>query len=83
MADTGLVVLITGGGSGMGREAARRFAAQGAAVALFDVNVAGMAETAGVLRQHPQLDGGPDGFRRGMRRGARGRGETRAHRSPV
>jgi NAD(P)-dependent dehydrogenase (short-subunit alcohol dehydrogenase family) len=46
MADAGLVVLITGGGSGMGREAARRFAAQGAAVALFDVNVAGMAETA-------------------------------------
>jgi NAD(P)-dependent dehydrogenase (short-subunit alcohol dehydrogenase family) len=46
MAGTGLVVLITGGGSGMGREAARRFASQGAAVALFDVNVAGMAETA-------------------------------------
>lgn len=40
------VVLITGGGSGMGREAARRFAAQGATVALFDLNTEGMAETA-------------------------------------
>ena len=42
---TGLV-LITGGGSGMGRETARRFAARGANVALFDLNEAGMAETA-------------------------------------
>ena len=41
------VILITGGGSGMGREAARRFAAEGAVVALFDVNTAGMAETVG------------------------------------
>ena len=39
-------VLITGGGSGMGREAARRFAAQGLTVALLDVNSGGMAETA-------------------------------------
>ena len=49
MADTGKVVLITGGGSGMGREAARRFATEGATVALFDVNVAGMTETAGTF----------------------------------
>ena len=34
MANAGGVVLITGGGSGMGREAARRFAGQGATVAL-------------------------------------------------
>ena len=47
MSDSKQVVLITGGGSGMGREAAQRFAAAGAAVALFDVNAAGMAETAG------------------------------------
>ncbi len=40
------VVLITGGGSGLGREAARRFAAGGATVALFDVNAEGMEETA-------------------------------------
>ena len=49
MADAGKVVLITGGGSGMGREAARRFAAEGATVALFDVNAAGMTETAGTF----------------------------------
>ena len=49
MADNGKVVLITGGGSGMGREAARRFATEGATVALFDVNAAGMAETAGTF----------------------------------
>lgn len=46
MAGSGKTMLITGGGSGMGREAARRFAAQGLQVALFDVNSAGMTETA-------------------------------------
>ena len=49
MSNAGKVVLITGGGSGMGREAARRFAAEGATVALFDVNAAGMAEPANGL----------------------------------
>lgn len=39
------VVLITGGGSGMGRVAAQSFASKGAKVALFDVNTAGMQET--------------------------------------
>lgn len=46
MSLSGKVVLITGGGSGMGREAARRFATQGASVALFDVDANGMEETA-------------------------------------
>lgn len=46
MSHSGKVVLITGGGSGMGRQAAQMFAADGAAVALFDVNTAGMDETA-------------------------------------
>ena len=46
MSNTSKLVLITGGGSGMGREAARRFAGRGDTVALFDVSEAGMAETA-------------------------------------
>ncbi len=46
MAFKGKVALITGGGSGMVRVAARRLAEQGASVAIFDVNEAGMAETA-------------------------------------
>ena len=45
MSFTGKVVLITGGGSGMGRLAAQMLATDGATVALFDVNVQGMAET--------------------------------------
>jgi len=46
MAFKGKVALITGGGSGMGQTAARILAEQGAKVAIFDVNEAGMAETA-------------------------------------
>lgn len=46
MTESAQVVLITGGGSGMGREAARRFASRGATVALLDVDTAGMQETA-------------------------------------
>ena len=41
------VAIVTGGGSGMGRIIARRLVERGARVALFDVNEAGMAETAG------------------------------------
>ena len=46
MAFNGKVAVVTGGGSGMGRCAARKLAEQGADVAIFDVNEAGMAETA-------------------------------------
>jgi NAD(P)-dependent dehydrogenase (short-subunit alcohol dehydrogenase family) len=46
MAFEGRVAFITGGGSGMGRMAARKLAAAGAAVAAVDVNEAGLAETA-------------------------------------
>ena len=46
MSFSGKVVLITGGGSGMGRQAAQMLAKDGATVALFDVNTDGMAETA-------------------------------------
>ena len=42
----GKVALVTGGASGMGRIAARRLAAQGARVAIFDVNEQALAETA-------------------------------------
>ena len=46
MAFRGEVALITGAGSGMGRLAAQRLAAQGAAVAAVDVNEEGLRETA-------------------------------------
>ena len=46
MAYQGKSALVTGGGSGMGQLAAQRFADAGAHVAIFDVNEAGMAETA-------------------------------------
>jgi NAD(P)-dependent dehydrogenase (short-subunit alcohol dehydrogenase family) len=46
MAFNGKVALITGGGSGMGRVAAQQLAAQGASVAILDVNEPGMNETA-------------------------------------
>lgn len=46
MAFEGKVALITGGGSGMGRLAARNLAAAGKDVAIFDINAEGLAETA-------------------------------------
>ncbi|WP_327653796.1 SDR family oxidoreductase [Streptomyces sp. NBC_00483] len=42
----GKVVLITGGGSGLGRSAALRVAAEGAKLALVDVNAEGLAQSA-------------------------------------
>lgn len=43
---SGKVALVTGGASGMGQIAARRLAAQGAKVAIFDVNEEALAATA-------------------------------------
>jgi len=40
------VIVVTGAGSGMGRELTRLLLAKGAEVAIADVNLAGMEETA-------------------------------------
>jgi NAD(P)-dependent dehydrogenase (short-subunit alcohol dehydrogenase family) len=45
------VALITGGGSGIGREAASLFAREGAAVVVVDVNEAPAQETAGAIER--------------------------------
>lgn len=44
------VILITGVGGGMGQEAARRFAAEGAKVVGCDINAEGLAKTVAIVR---------------------------------
>lgn len=54
----GKVALITGIAGGMGREAARRFAAEGATVVGCDLNVEGLEETLRIVRSEGgQIDG--------------------------
>ncbi len=44
-------VIVTGSGSGIGREVARRFAEEGAEVALFDINGEGASETVRMIKE--------------------------------
>ena len=45
------VVVIAGGGSGMGRVSCQKFAAEGAAVGVVDINEAGAAETVRLIAE--------------------------------
>ena len=51
----GKTVLITGAGSGFGRLAAERFAAEGARLALADIHEEGLADTAWRLGEAPHI----------------------------
>ena len=41
--------IVTGGGSGIGREVCKRFAEEGSEVAVFDINAAGATETVKII----------------------------------
>ena len=69
----GKVAIVTGAANGIGRACARRFAADGAAVALADINVEAGEAAAAAIR----ADGGArdlHGNRRDEARGDRGAG---------
>ncbi|MEC7300878.1 MAG: SDR family NAD(P)-dependent oxidoreductase, partial [Pseudomonadota bacterium] len=48
---SGKRVVVTGGGSGIGRAVCERFGAEGAEVAVFDLNKAGADETAKLITE--------------------------------
>lgn len=51
----GKKALITGAASGIGRATAIKFAAEGAAVTIADINAAGLAETAALMASPPRM----------------------------
>src|ERR1700749_3026221 len=56
---SGRLAVVTGGGSGMGRELVRQLVAEGCSIATCDVSVRGLAETRTVCEQ----EGLPQGVR--------------------
>ena len=60
------VALVTGGGSGIGRAIALRFAAEGAAVVVNDLTIGSAQQTVDAIADIASLDGGGAGARPGL-----------------